>query len=400
MFCKVFMRNLSQNLQLQLLRHIYNICTDYTKYDLKFHYNFTKDILLDLLRYTDYNIFEEFYVDHIKQIIFVIQKKTTNHVEIVEKSIGFMLLSILFSRIDIDKFEDLSCPITKSAFTDVKTGRELARTATGVISQLLKENPIDNEYKEWDRICKCECYNAFVSVTCNMKKAMTFCDLLFRREVNGVNMLWQNIIDNSKDYSFPVDFDEAAKRRKNLVAIRSTYRKKRSDGGTDSLRYIDSQNILNSTLCEEITKYDLSRTILRSQPYDIEGTNNVIEMQVDIDGDELNSHECMATLCGLFQHLCDEEINTTTGAKIPDFIKYLKKDLEDSARHIKLFLIKAIENKQEVFKPYANALIPPIMNAIVDGIAGTNINYFVADLVSIIFILLYLFIYYLHKFSC
>lgn len=108
-------------------------------------------------------------------------------------------------------------------------------------------------------------------------------------------------------------------------------------------------------------------------------------MQVDIDADELNSHECMATLCGLFQHLHDENIYQSSNSPVPEFITSIRKELEDpnTSRNVKLFLVKAIENKREIFKPYANSLFAPIMKVIVDGITGSNINYFVTDLVSI-----------------
>lgn len=108
-------------------------------------------------------------------------------------------------------------------------------------------------------------------------------------------------------------------------------------------------------------------------------------MQIDIDGDVLNSHECMLMLCGLFQHLHDEQIYVTSSkSTAPAFIQIIKNDLEndDTPPNVKLFLIKALENKRELFKPYANALFGPIMKAIADGVAGSNINYFVADLVS------------------
>lgn len=112
--------------------------------------------------------------------------------------------------------------------------------------------------------------------------------------------------------------------------------------------------------------------------------NNRIEMQVDIDGDELNSHECMLMLCGLFQFLHDEKIYNVSPSGVPTFVDSIRKDLEneDTPRNVKLFLIKALENKQELFKPYAKGLFAPIMKAIVDGICGNNINYFVTDLVS------------------
>ncbi|GJQ83173.1 hypothetical protein Trydic_g18200 [Trypoxylus dichotomus] len=387
-YSRMFMKNANRKLQLGLLKLIYKV--DNSKYTLDVYYRLTKDILINLLRYSDYHVFEAFFIENIAEILYQMKKKCTNHVEAAEQSRAFLLIRVLFSRIVIsqDAGSEVSCPITKSAFPDTEDPKQLAKDVMLTTSQFLKDSAIieDDTFRAWDRISKCECYNALISAVCNMYKEPIWYNLLFKREVKGCNMLWRNIVDESRDYTFSLDFDKIPKKRTNLVAIRSSYRAKRRQDVNQSLKYISSQNILYSTVSEDIVKYDFSRTILRSQEMDVASTgggDNRVEMQVDIDDVELNSHECMRMLCGLFQHLHDEQIYDAHANKAPAFIECLRKDLEgeNTSKNVKLFLIKALENKQDLFKPYARDLFAPIMKAIVDGVLGSNINYFITDVI-------------------
>lgn len=266
-FCKIFMRNAKTDLQFQVLNLIY--AADYTKYPMELHYKVIRDILAYLLRYASYEAFVQFYVRNIPEILSTIRENATDPVEYVKKSVGFILIRMLFSRIQIDQTAaDVDCPVTLSGYPGTEDPKKLVRDSIGITSQLLKgeDSPEDEILRNWDRICKCECYNALISVVCNMQKEPMWYNLLFKREMKGRNMLWRNIVDAKRDYTFQADFDEIPKKRQNLVAIRSVYREKsRNRSSAQSLRYIESQNILSSTLGEDIVRYDLSRTILRSQ---------------------------------------------------------------------------------------------------------------------------------------
>lgn len=264
--CKVFMKSADTDLQLQLLHALYTF--DYSKYSLDMYYKFTKEIMVNILRYTDYEVFVAFYTEHICGILNLIQKTCTNYVESAKKSVAFILARILFSRLNIEQdVDEVTCSITKSAYPDTTDSKQLVKQVMNITSQLLKDTVVieDEAFRKWDRICKCECYNALISAVCNMQREPVWYNLLFKREVKGCNYLWRNIIDEKRDYTFSMDFEKIPKKKESLVAIRSTYRAKKKQSFVDSLKYIESQNILNSTISEDIVKYDFTKTILRSQ---------------------------------------------------------------------------------------------------------------------------------------
>jgi hypothetical protein len=79
---------------------------------------------------------------------------------------------------------------------------------------------------------------------------------------------------------------------------------------------------------------------------------------VILESDDLNMHECMATLCGVIEHMVDRGISPAPDAEtkaLPPWMESVRKCLSDHSqpRNVRLFLLKIILNMESKFHPYA-----------------------------------------------
>ena len=115
----------------------------------------------------------------------------------------------------------------------------------------------------------------------------------------------------------------------------------------------------------------------------------VKEDYVEMEMDELNQHECIASLTALLQHMVRNNISPTLERgtipeELPPWMAYFHKKLQahDTAHNIRLFICKLIVNTEEVFRPYAKFWLGPIVYFITrSDMAVNGINYFIVDLV-------------------
>lgn len=89
---------------------------------------------------------------------------------------------------------------------------------------------------------------------------------------------------------------------------------------------------------------------------------------MQLESDDLNIHECMATLCGVIKHMVDMGISPapkqeSTDAALPPWMESIQKCLNDSKqpRNVRLFLLKLILNVEPKFRPYAHHWVNPVL---------------------------------------
>lgn len=103
--------------------------------------------------------------------------------------------------------------------------------------------------------------------------------------------------------------------------------------------------------------------------------NQFKDMQIEIDLDELNQHESMASFVELIQSLVINKITPIyeTGhmpAEMPPWMGFLHRKVSDGNTHenVKLFVIRGLINTQQVFKPYAKFWYAPLISFLVSCI--------------------------------
>ncbi|KAB0800482.1 hypothetical protein PPYR_06222 [Photinus pyralis] len=377
---KLFFRHNSSDEQLYSINSVYAMSSDSSTFTYFQRYLLAKDILSVLLQTCHYDVFESFFVTNIG--FFITSFDTDN---VAMKTILCILMEVLFLRIAIDNFQNNSCNISKAAFPEVPPSeKKMLKTITGLIIQIGKETNVDDASKHFFRLYQCHAYNALISIISNTQTDLTFYNLLFNRET-----LWSKIVDTDRLYNFAIDFDTIPSLRKSVVNIRRSMadEKRKTNPDFSSVKYMPSQHLFNSTLSEDITKFDFTHSVLRSQS-DEQSTKAesgaFCEREVVLEGVEINLHECMASVCGLFQHMADIGLLPldTEDVAMPPWLKAVRNVLmSDVHKNVKIFLIKVIHNSQDTFKYFAKYLYGPIIQAITDCVFGNSINFFINDMV-------------------
>ena len=112
---------------------------------------------------------------------------------------------------------------------------------------------------------------------------------------------------------------------------------------------------------------------------------------VELEGDELGNHPCLAQLVAVVKHMESKHMYTVPtdsyeNADPPLWMKSILAVLESEEHHrnIKLFILKIILTVPDIFVPFAKIFQLPILNLIGDGVltdSGNSINYFISDLI-------------------
>lgn len=387
LYLKSYLRQLDQGNQIKTLQAMFNMCaTGSDTISPMQRYHLTKYVMAILLRHCLYGAFETFYMSNLLNVLEVLNEKLPT--ELADKTVMFVLIQSFFGRIKISAVENNLAPFNTVIAED--NPRLLLRKISECALQALKE---DSQSGNYYRIYKCEAYNALASAICSTQKDEDRFKALFGLKVNNKNILWEMLVDLKKIHKFVVDFDMVPQRKKVLINIRSSMRrqKKKLIPGNHTVQYIESQNLFNSSLSEDITKYDFTNTALRSQlPAEdaAEELDSNAEIEISLESISINEHECIGTICGVIQHLADSRISPLPEddeeVKLPKWMEMIRKALEsdDAHRNVKIFLTNLIYNCKDIFKHYAYWFVAPIMKIIVDGHFGADMNFFVIDLVS------------------
>lgn len=211
---------------------------------------------------------------------------------------------------------------------------------------------------------------------------------------NDVDVLWNCLVDQEKKYWFDVDFDKLPRNKKMILNLPKWCE---ASSSTSQPKLLRSQRIFNSSLSQHITKHDFNNSILRAEPAAFETA------AIELDQVDVNDHECMPTICAFLNHLANKYSSTLQQIDTPpnflrgvfiifitpiicstesfSGIRHLLKS-QTTPKNTKIFLVKMIENTSHFFIHFARWFSEPIMHFILDGCAGSVLNYFVTDLVS------------------
>lgn len=384
-----YMNNLDLDLQLTALTSIYNMRIN--KYEPLRQYTLATDFFLVLLVKCAERAIENFCLQHIQNVILLLQNESAVEDVLINKIFACVVLEVVFLRLDVSN----SDVIAKAAFPDKKfSGKQFIGEVLKITLAVCKLSNDGTEHKELFRLYQCCNYKALVSVISNTQKIVNPYVFLFSREKNGEDHLWKNLIDTNKHYNFEVAFDSNIPDWKNkFVSIRDEVRANKRILGRHSatVQYMQSQNLYNSTLSDDVSKYDFTNTIVRTHLEERNKENNTdvtVCQEIELESLEINNHELMPTICGLICHIFksgisripDEDEDVT----LPPWMIAMKNVLVNgfTSVNIKIFLIKVVHNMKSYFEHYAKWFYKPVMQFIVDHCAGGNMNFFIYDLVS------------------
>ncbi|XP_060523292.1 DNA-dependent protein kinase catalytic subunit-like isoform X2 [Cylas formicarius] len=299
--------------------------------------------------------FESFVADNVDRLVDDLEGGTS---EAGRRIAYFRVAEVLFSRIPMAD-EKIRLRLVTQCLAAFKSPR--------------------NGSKEERRKTICAAYKALASIVSNSIKLSSFYEKLFVREEDGVDILWRSLVDVDVEYDFATDFASLPKQRMELVHIRDGLRR----DGERRLVYLESQKLFNSSLSQDVTKYDFNTAVLRGGVATDDVDNG--RSEIVLDGTEVNRHECMATVCGLIRHVFEtgvyrlpDEGETPTLPNWMEGVRCLLLD-KNTPRNVKIFWAKVIDNVADVFRHFAAHFVEPLMRFVIDNVAGTGMNYFVSD---------------------
>ncbi|XP_077979786.1 DNA-dependent protein kinase catalytic subunit-like [Glandiceps talaboti] len=421
-----FIKHLPVDRQKNAIEVAYNIFIKDNSYPNDIRRAALERVGLSLLRLTETSALKEFCLSHVTEIMACIEAKQTKvpesafETQLISKIGCLELMEVIYSRLTKEELNTTDSQINKIYCKDsVKSGKEMTTNLTRA-AHASKGEDIRGEtvLVELRRQYHCAAYNTLIAVISSTQNEIKFYNgFLFSENLAKGQFCLDNFVDQDKPYRFEIELESPMQRKKKFVAIRKEVRDANRDedsedygysvyGTTTGVRYLSSQYLADSSLSEAISQFDLNSgafasTIERDRASSSSSVQSALVRPdsprepsaiikgdyLEMEMDELNQHECMATMTALLKHMNRNKITPqvekgTKPTEMPGWMSSLHKKLSSSSTHtnVKLFIIKLITNTEEVFRPYARFWFTPIMEWIIGGkTGGEGIHYMVRD---------------------
>ncbi|XP_012711305.2 DNA-dependent protein kinase catalytic subunit [Fundulus heteroclitus] len=395
--------------QLQLLRAVHEVIQQGDVPASSTLQAMMERVLLPLASHCSTRALSDFFVSNVFDIIAFLQSRFTKssesafELQLRKKNGCYKLMELLYSRLPKEEVYSKESRINQAYSRLEKTeGNELSKTLIKSCFEAFTENMAgETQLLEIRRSYHCAAYNCAIAViSCSFSEPRFYQGFLFSEKPEKNQFILENIIDVQRSYNFPIEIEVPLERKKKYFMIR----KEVSDETGEAPVYLSSQSYMaDSSLSEEMSQFDFStgvqsfsfssqnpegqkRTRVKKEAEDRSPSQ---DGTVDLEMDELNQHECMATMTALVQHMQRSNItpNVQQGimpSELPPWMKFLHGKLANPATplNIRLFLSKLITNTEEVFRPYAKHWLGPLLQLVVSGNnGGVGIHFMVVEIV-------------------
>uniref|UniRef100_A0A3B1JQ43 DNA-dependent protein kinase catalytic subunit n=1 Tax=Astyanax mexicanus TaxID=7994 RepID=A0A3B1JQ43_ASTMX len=360
-------------------------------------------VLIPLTTHCSPKALSQFFITNVATIMTTLQARFSKVVEsafesqIITKIGCCKLLELLYSRLPKEEVYSKDSAINQVFCGPVKAeGNELSKNLScfeGFTENMAGETAL----LELRRQYHCSAYNCAIAlISCSFNETKFYQGFLFTEKAEKNQFIFENLVDTQRTYSFPIEIDVPIERKKKYVMIR----KEVSGENGDAPVYLSSQSYMaDSSLSEEMSQFDFS-TGVQSFSYSSQNPTgrfgqkrlpNMVPQDetVELEMDELNQHECMATMTALFRHMQRNNITPkveegSTPSDLPPWMKFLHGKLANPSTplNIRLFIAKLIINTEEMFRPYARHWLGPLLQLVVSGNnGGEGIHFMVVDIV-------------------
>ncbi|XP_058796465.1 DNA-dependent protein kinase catalytic subunit-like [Phymastichus coffea] len=312
--------------------------------------------LLPSIKCCNFSVVNSFYIESHADMVSIISTNVVfeNPVDAAKLStskIGcFNIFEILFAQFDL--------PIVK---INDKSINQL------IILQSLDIRRIPSA----DRLLHCAALNCCIALV-SLKDEQKYYKYVFVEDRRKNQLLWERIVDCSKEYTFTEDSLNIRKERKKLLNIRRKIQPMTDD-------YLRKPELTSLTLFENIHAYDLNDIRLLTQPK----TDSLLGLS--FENDELNNHECMPMLVGLLVHMFNNAIASTTKTdELPDFLKMFRNGFGTQMDNVRLFLLRIVSNVKQAFLPFMSHFFLAIVSTLSSYLANNALNYIIRDTLLIL----------------
>uniref|UniRef100_A0A8C4XNR5 DNA-dependent protein kinase catalytic subunit n=1 Tax=Falco tinnunculus TaxID=100819 RepID=A0A8C4XNR5_FALTI len=367
--------------------------------------------LLTLLWHCSLDALREFFGKIIVQAMdtlnsrFIKSNEYTFDTQVTKKMGYYKLLEVMYARLSKEEVYSKDSKINQAYRGSISVeGNELTKTLIKSCYDAFTENMAgESQLLEKRRQYHCAAYNCAIAViSCVFTESKFYQGFLFTEKSEKNLLIFENLIDLNRQYTFPVEIEVPLERKKRYIAIR---KEARDAGNTsqDEPKYLASASyMMDSSLSEEMSQFDFSTGVQgfshssqevtassalfrRKEPTEYMVLNDEVELEMD----EFNQHECMTSMTTLIKHMQRNQITPkveegTVPVDLPLWMKFLHGKLGNPSvpLNIRLFIAKLIVNTEDVFRPYAKQWLGPLLQLVVSGNnGGEGIHYMVVEIV-------------------
>ncbi|CAL8293471.1 unnamed protein product [Lota lota] len=350
-----------------------------------------------------------FFLDNVSDIMTLLLSRFTKSSEdafesqLLRKVGSLKLMELLYSRLPKEELYSKESRINQAyCRSDHTEGNELSKALIKLCFEAFTENMAgESQLLEARRQYHCAAYNCAIAVISrSFSEPKFYQGFLFSEKPEKNQFILENLIDVQRGYNFPVEIEVPLERKKKYIMIRKEVNEENGEAPV----YLSSQSYMaDSSLSEEMSQFDFStgvqsfslgsqhpegntRTVAKRETEEVAASQDV---SVVLEMDELNQHECMASMTALIGHMQRSGITPrveqgSTPRELPPWMKFLLGKLGNPATplNIRLFVAKLLINTEEVFRPYASHWLGPLLQLVVSGNnGGEGIHFMVVDIV-------------------
>uniref|UniRef100_UPI00358ED0A1 DNA-dependent protein kinase catalytic subunit isoform X2 n=1 Tax=Myxine glutinosa TaxID=7769 RepID=UPI00358ED0A1 len=370
----------STDVQVSMLRCTWDLCAESVNASLGRAVLFR--VLLPLLHRTSEEPLRAFFLEKVRRMVGCVQERAPKHTDAMFESwLTFQLcclraLEVMYLRLPCADFHGSSARLCL-AFQDPPDpeGKILSKTMMKACYNLYIENMIgETQLLELRRQQHCAAFCCNIALLSAISKDPRFFNKFLFEEIPEKHVIiYENLVDPKREYSFPMEVERSRERRKHLVALRCE---------AQGLDKEEREHVFlpnTSSLTELQSQFDFSTgfqsssgIVADTKPKPQVRKEPWLKKGLDLEWDDLNRQECMVELILLIQHMQQERINPqfeqgVAAEKMPPWMEALHRRMTSQTTHrnVLFFLARLVSNCQEVFRPYANFWLTPMLSVAV-----------------------------------
>ncbi|OXB75109.1 UNVERIFIED_CONTAM: hypothetical protein H355_003187 [Colinus virginianus] len=334
--------------------------------------------LLTLMSHCNLDALREFFCKIIVQAMDTLNSRFTKSNECVfdtqvTKKMGYYkLLEVMYIRLSKEDVHSKDSKINQAYRGSASVeGNELTKALMKSCYDAFTENMAgESQLLEKRRQYHCAAYNCAIAViSCVFTESKFYQGFLFTEKSEKNLLIFENLIDLKRQYTFPVEIEVPLERKKRYISIRKEAREAWS-GGQDEPKYLASASyMMDSSLSEEMSQFDFS-TGVQGFSYSSQ------------DATASSAHFRRKVEC-IVKSVNTDNIRGTVPIDLPLWMKFLHSKLGNPSvpLNIRLFIAKLIVNTEDVFRPYAKQWLGPMLQLVVSGNnGGEGIHYMVVEI--------------------
>lgn len=234
----------------------------------------------------------------------------------------------------------------------------------------------NTQYMEWFRKYQCASFKALCAIICNTQTQLKFYEKWIFDERHFVNMI--NVTDPNLYMNQTLDVDKKPQIKERMLSIR---RLKKTEHSTINSKYFESETVFESSLSQDVAKVDMTAAYVRTceEVKQMDRLANYQSKSLIITKNSINDHEVMATICGVIDHMFENNITPinddgSVRRQKLGWVENVCNAIGNKNIHInvRMFLAAMIDNSQHWFRSYSDVVSVAVLKFLKDVITINN----------------------------